>query len=126
MNCKGEGNKSFFRVCNNNSQEIAHHIFIIMETRTGLGKLNKDFKQLGLTGYEFSRVKGFAGGISIGWKFEKCKITIIVNHFQSIHSKINTTDRNEWLLTMVYVIPKEEGKKELWKELKEITTIIDI
>lgn len=82
-----------------------------METGIDPGKLNKDFKRLCFIGYEFSKVKGFARGIAMGWKFEKVKITTIKNHFQFIHSKINTSDGSEWLLTMVYASPKEEGKK---------------
>lgn len=87
----------------------------MMETRSDPCKLNKAFLQLGFTGYAFSKLRGFAGGISMGWKPGNVQIKTLKNHFQFLHTKISAGVGCDWFLTAVSADPKEEGKKELWK-----------
>lgn len=62
----------------------------------------------------------------MGWKEDKFQIHILKLQFQFIHVNISTIDGQVWALTSVYVIPREEKKKALWKELEGIVHNMNI
>lgn len=87
----------------------------MMETRSDPCNFNKAFLQLSFIGYEFSKLRGFAGCIAMGWKPGNVQIKTLKNHFQFIHTKISAGVGCDWFLIAVSTGPKEEGNKELWK-----------
>lgn len=46
-------------------------MFIILETRTDLGKICKKFAIKGFDCFDYTDVRGFVGGITMGWKMDK-------------------------------------------------------
>lgn len=80
-NCRGGANRFFIRVFQNYFQQVHMNILVILETRMEPSKLDKTFKLLGfdiLIGYE---VRGYSGGITMGWKSHKVKIEVLKIHF---------------------------------------------
>lgn len=54
------------------------------------------------------------------WNMNKLKITIIKKHFQYIHVSIQMEDVAESVFTTVHASHEEEGRKDIWRELKTI------
>lgn len=63
-------NKTFFRVCNFYIQVKRLDLFVIMETHSDPSKCKHTFSRLGYYGFAFSKARGFASGIAMGWKYE--------------------------------------------------------
>ena len=60
----------------------------------------------------------------MGWKSIKVSISILVNNFQFIHSKIINQNKSEWMFTIVYNNPKIDMKRVLWKDLQDLSSNI--
>lgn len=86
----------------------------MIEIIIDLAKLCNKFSKLGFDGFDYTKVRGYVGGVTIGWKKNKIKVCTIEKHFQFLHVRVNMEDEVDWLLTTVYASPREEGGKELW------------
>lgn len=80
----------------------------------------QSFSRIGFPGFAFSEFKGFAGGITMGWKANKLQVHILKSHFRFLHSRIIIEEGKIWHLSVFYAIPLEDKKKELWNELTNI------
>lgn len=93
-----------------------------METLSEPSNLNRAFSRMSFTCFAFSKARGFAGGIVMGWKAEKLQVHVLKCHFQFIHSQSITEEGKACNLFNVYANPLEDKKKELWNELTNIVT----
>lgn len=62
---------------------LKNHIdlLVVMETRVDPNKLLKQFNKMSFDGFEYTDVRGYAGGIAMGLKMNKIKLT---NHQEAI------------------------------------------
>ncbi|CAL5213940.1 unnamed protein product [Lathyrus oleraceus] len=124
-NCVGAGSQAFVSVSKCYMRQNNLDIFVVMETRVDPAKLCKKFNNLGFSGFKFTKVRCFVGGIGMGWNKSKMRLTILRKHLQFIHAKINIGDEAEWKLIEVYASLKEEDRRELWQELQIIVDSVD-
>ncbi|KAI5421886.1 hypothetical protein KIW84_045364 [Lathyrus oleraceus] len=61
----------------------------------------------GIKWFSSIEVRGYDGGIAMGWKEDMVHIHILKLHFQYIHVLVRTKDGLNWNLTMVYASPRE-------------------
>lgn len=91
-----------------------------METRCDPLKIKKTFMHLGFDSMEYSRNIGFAGGIVIAWKSNDISIQVCKKDNQFIHTKVSMEHVRDGWLTAIYASPKDNRKKLLWEEMKNI------
>ncbi|PNX94494.1 ribonuclease H, partial [Trifolium pratense] len=92
-----------------------------METRTSPINLKRSFQLLGFEGYQFAENNGYSGGIIVAWKEGMIMVDMISTHFQFLHFKVTLQGGKCFFFTSVYASPQEEGRNELWRELKSIS-----
>jgi exonuclease III len=63
-NCRGAASNAFYRFCKQYVVANKPDILVILETRCDPEKLRKTFNLLGYNGYDFTEVRGYAGGNS--------------------------------------------------------------
>lgn len=66
-NCRGASNNTFFRFCKQYIDLYHPDILFIMETRVDPLKTKNSFNRLGFDWFLSSEVRGFSGGIAVGW-----------------------------------------------------------
>lgn len=61
-NYRGDASRDFLRVCRNYVCDYNLNSFVVMEIQIDLVKLQSNFQKLGLDGYDFVEIRGYAGG----------------------------------------------------------------
>ena len=61
----------------------------------------------------------------MGWKMNTIKVFTIKMHFQFLHDRVNMDDEVDGLLTTVYASHREERRKNVCSEFKNIIENID-
>ncbi|XP_045810455.1 uncharacterized protein LOC123904892 [Trifolium pratense] len=120
-NCRGAASTAFYRNCKQYVDKYKPVLIVIMETRTSPLNLRRSFELLGYDGYQYANNNGFAGGIIVSWKERLLDVEVIVNHFQFLHLKVILQNKKCFFFSPVYASPREEGRHELWRELKTIS-----
>jgi hypothetical protein len=92
-----------------------------METRTSPLNLKRSFHLLGYDGFQYTDTNGFSGGIIVAWKERMIEIDVLFKHFQFLHLKVKMQSGKLFFFSPVYASPREEGRHELWRELKNIS-----
>lgn len=92
-----------------------------MKMRGDPNVLVKSFKRLGFDKLVALEARGYSGGISLAWSFDKVEVEVLENSFQFLHVNLKFIIGVECLFNPVYANPTEEGRKELWKKLKRIS-----
>lgn len=67
-----------------------------------------------------SEVRGFAGGIAIGWKESLVKINLLIRDFQFLDLQLLDANAFEWFFSPVYASYNDDLRKELWIKLQSI------
>jgi hypothetical protein len=119
-NCRGAASTAFFRYCKHYVVNHCPGVLVILETRCEPVKLRKTFKLLGFDGFLASEVRGYAGGIVVGWKSESIHVSTIQCKFQFMLLKVHYTNGKDWYFSPIYASPNEENRKMLWEDLKHI------
>ncbi|MCH79273.1 endonuclease/exonuclease/phosphatase family protein [Trifolium medium] len=118
---KGAASPAFFRNCKQYVDKHKPILIVIMETRTSPLNLKRSFQLLGYDGFQYAENNGFSGGIIVSWKEQLLDVEVLVNHFQFLHLKVTLQCRRIFFFSSVYASPREEGRHELWRELKNIS-----
>jgi hypothetical protein len=120
-NCRGAASPAFYRNCKQYIDKNRPSLIVIMETRTSPTNLQRTIQLLGFDGYQFADTNGYSGGIIVAWKEGVIGIDTLSNHFQFLHLKVTLQGGKTFFFTPVYACPQEEGRNELWRELKNIS-----
>jgi hypothetical protein len=99
-------------------------IIVIMEIRTDPYKLRRSFELLGCDGFVGTEVRGYAGGIVVGWNSNEVNIQVMENNFQFLHLNVKYGDDREWFFTPIYASPHEDSRRLMWDDLKRIASNI--
>jgi hypothetical protein len=76
---------------------------------------------LGFDNMAHTECRGFAGGIIVAWKSADVQIHVEIVDFQFMHLNVAITNGIHWKFTAVYASPREELRKEMWLNLKNIS-----
>ncbi|XP_039044627.1 uncharacterized protein LOC120184155 [Hibiscus syriacus] len=111
-----DGSPSFKRYFKEHCQHVRPKITALSETRISNHIADKVVSRLGFSNY--TRAKGFSGGIELLWN-DQVNLVSISNHF--IHCRYNLEDDSRWyFLTAVYASPEVIMRKHLWGRLSEL------
>jgi hypothetical protein len=119
-NCRGAASTAFYRYC---KQYVSTHhpgMLVILETRCDPQKLRQTFLLLGFDGFLASEVRGYAGGIVVGWKTQSMQVISNQCNFQYMLLKVHFKNGKEWYFSPLYASPNEDNRKLLWEDLKNI------
>lgn len=120
MELQGVASQAFYRNCKQYLDIHRPEVLVNMETRVDPERLQRTFKLLGFDGFLASEVRGFSGGIVVGWKTNALRISLLVQNFQFLHIRIGGFGPAAWFFTGIYASPVEENKNHLWNELRYI------
>lgn len=65
-----------------------------------------------------------SGGIWLLWDDLSVTITVLKKHKQYLHCEVEGIRAIRWLFTAVYASPREEERREMWKDIHEIASRI--
>jgi hypothetical protein len=123
-NCRGAASRAFYRFCKHYVTMTKPDIIVIMEIRTDPYKLRRSFELLGCDGFVGTEVRGYAGGIVVGWNSNEVNIQVMENNFQFLHLNVKYGDDREWFFTPIYASPHEDSRRFMWDDLKRIASNI--
>lgn len=119
-NIRGAGNPELFRNIKQFTDVHKPDVLVIVEPRVDPSKLQRTFPLLGYTGFCYSPVQGFAGGIILAWKQANVSVKVLKTTSQFIHAEISINREQEWFFTAVYASPHECSRRIMWGELSNI------
>lgn len=120
-NCRGAASQAFFRNCKQFLDIHRPEVLVIMEPRVDPDRLWQTFRLLGFDGFLASEVRGYSGGIILGWKTNALRVSLLVRNFQFLHFRIGGVGPSAlFFFTAVYASPAEENRSQLWNDLRQI------
>ena len=119
-NCRGAASVPFGRTLREMVTQYKAEVVILLETRCSGEAIPHIIRRMNFKNFIIEEAHGFAGGIWIMWNRDDISINVLKKHQQFIHAEIAISNNDPWFLTAVYACPQENGRKELWQELKTI------
>ncbi|CAL1383884.1 unnamed protein product [Linum trigynum] len=77
-------------------------------------------KTLGFESWEISNAAGFSGGIWVIWDSQQINLELIDCGKPLIHLRYCSGNKEVGVITVVYAIPNDHDRKELWQYIKNI------
>lgn len=99
-------------------------VCVILEPRISGSKAISTAKKLGFQNFHLEEASGFSGGIWMGWNGQVTNLDIVLSTKQSVSAIITTNDQ-PWVITAVYGSPQPNVRRDLWKLLDEISSIVE-
>ncbi|KAJ1376280.1 Endonuclease/exonuclease/phosphatase [Sesbania bispinosa] len=69
---------------------------------------------------------GFSGGIWCMWRTENLTVNVIGSTSQCIHLQLINVGGINWILSIVYASPNELNREDLWSELSNFSSTVDV
>ncbi|KAJ4843082.1 hypothetical protein Tsubulata_019141 [Turnera subulata] len=120
----GAGKPQFRRIIKEMASQYRPNLMIIIEPRISRRKALKVIRQLGYPNLHRVDARGFAGGIWLLWDADQITVSILYNHPQFIHARIEK-DNCSTLLTHVYGFPQPRWRQYLWQNLQALASSIN-
>lgn len=120
MELPRSASSAFFRFCKQYMDSLHQDIVVIMETRIDPLKIKGSFNRWGFDGFLCSEIRGFAGGIAVGWKQSVVNISLLVKDIQFLDLQLIAPNDSEWFFSPVYASPNDGIHNDLWTKLQSI------
>ncbi|KAJ4831613.1 hypothetical protein Tsubulata_014831 [Turnera subulata] len=123
-NCQGAGKKKFARLCRDLRRDHKPEVMAIFEPRISGRKAEQVIQKLRFPNSHRIEARGFAGGIWLLWDESRVQVSVLFNHPQLMHVRIEDV-HSSFLFTAVYGCPQEGWRRCLWRNLEALAATID-
>ncbi|XP_050386206.1 uncharacterized protein LOC126802601 [Argentina anserina] len=125
-NARGAGSENFKTAVRDLIKLHCVDILAICEPRVQFSRVNKAFKDMGLSDNIIVEARGFSGGLWLLWDRNKVQIDYIDDNSQSISVKISIPGKQPWLFIVIYASPTHSVRAGLWSYLDQLVASVNL
>lgn len=125
-NVQGPENSCFIQTLKEHIRTHSPHIIALLEPRISNEQADHVCDQVGLKSIFRVEAEGFSGGIWILRNPEDINIQPLYAHPQHLTIKVKPKDSGAWLFSAIYGCPINLCREDLWNDLKNLASSIDL